>query len=179
MINSDNLKYIQILWDFMRMDQKVEKSDCMVVLGCSDIKVVNIEIEHRKEAKDRIQDKNNIEYNPLTIIHSNKESVEKTMDNKLIACLTNIKNGTRSFIEGDCYEIGTDIENDLCLTGKFISRNHAKIIVENGKYYLIDCNSKNGTFINSVRIPVGNPVEIFNNSEIYFADECFIFTVER
>lgn len=52
------------------------------------------------------------------------------------------KNGTRSFIEGDCYEIGTDIENDLCLTGKFISRNHAKIIVENGKYYLIDCNSK-------------------------------------
>lgn len=131
------------------------------------------------EAKDRIQDKNNIEYNPLTIIHSNKESVEKTMDNKLIACLTNIKNGTRSFIEGDCYEIGTDIENDLCLTGKFISRNHAKIIVENGKYYLIDCNSKNGTFINSVRIPVGNPVEIFNNSEIYFADECFIFTVER
>lgn len=109
----------------------------------------------------------------------NKESVEKTMDNKLIACLTNIKKGTRSFIEGDCYEIGTDIENDLCLTGKFISRNHAKIIVENGKYYLIDCNSKNGTFINSVRIPVGNPVEIFNNSEIYFADECFIFTVER
>lgn len=139
----------------------------------------SVEIEHRKEAKDRIQDKNDIEYNPLTIIHSNKESVEKTMDNKLIAYLTNIKNGTRSFIEGDCYEIGTDIENDLCLTGKFISRNHAKIIVENGKYYLIDCNSKNGTFINSVRIPVGNPVEIFNNSEIYFADECFIFTVER
>lgn len=139
----------------------------------------SVEIEHRKEAKDRIQDKNDIEYNPLTIIHSNKESVEKTMDNKLIACLTNIKKGTRSFIEGDCYEIGTDIENDLCLTGKFISRNHAKIIVENGKYYLIDCNSKNGTFINSVRIPVGNPVEIFNNSEIYFADECFIFTVER
>ena len=36
MINSDNLKYIQILWDFMRMDQNVEKSDCMMVLGCSD-----------------------------------------------------------------------------------------------------------------------------------------------
>lgn len=51
----------------------------------------SVEIEHRKEAKDRIQDKNDIEYNPLTIIHSNKESVEKTMDNKLIACLTNIK----------------------------------------------------------------------------------------
>lgn len=55
MINSDNLKYIQILWDFMRMDQNVEKSDCMVVLGCSDIKVVNIAIElYKKGLADKV-----------------------------------------------------------------------------------------------------------------------------
>lgn len=37
MINNDDLKYIQILWDFMKMNQKIEKSDCMIVLGCADL----------------------------------------------------------------------------------------------------------------------------------------------
>ena len=43
-MNNDNIKYIQILWDFMRMNQELEKTDCMIVLGCSDIKVANVAI---------------------------------------------------------------------------------------------------------------------------------------
>ena len=49
MVNNDDLKYIQILWDFMKMNQKIEKSDCMIVLGCADLKVVNTAIDLYKK----------------------------------------------------------------------------------------------------------------------------------
>ena len=55
MVNSDDLKYIQILWDFMKMNQKIEKVDCMIVLGCSDIKVVDLAINlYKKGLADKI-----------------------------------------------------------------------------------------------------------------------------
>ena len=41
---NDNIEYIQTLWDFMRMDQALEKADCMLVLGCSDVKVADVAI---------------------------------------------------------------------------------------------------------------------------------------
>lgn len=49
MIDNDDLKYIQILWEFMRMNQEIEKSDCMIVLGCSDVKVGDIAIDLYKQ----------------------------------------------------------------------------------------------------------------------------------
>lgn len=45
MINQDDLKYIQILWDFMKLNQPLKKADCIIVLGCSDIKVANVAID--------------------------------------------------------------------------------------------------------------------------------------
>lgn len=39
------IEYIQILWDFMNLNQKLEKVDCMIVLGCSDINVANVAID--------------------------------------------------------------------------------------------------------------------------------------
>lgn len=45
MINQDDLKYIQILWDFMKLNQPLEKVDCIIVLGCSDMKVADVAID--------------------------------------------------------------------------------------------------------------------------------------
>ena len=45
MINKDDLKYIQILWDFMKLNQPLKKADCLIVLGCSDIKVADVAID--------------------------------------------------------------------------------------------------------------------------------------
>lgn len=36
---------IQILWDYMRMNQELKKSDCILVLGCSDITIVDRAVE--------------------------------------------------------------------------------------------------------------------------------------
>ncbi len=48
-------KFIQILWDFMRMNQTIEKADCIIVLGCSDIKVANVAIDlYKKRMAEKI-----------------------------------------------------------------------------------------------------------------------------
>ena len=51
----DDIKYIQTLWDFMKMNQSLEKADCMIVLGCSDINVVDVAINvYNKGLADNI-----------------------------------------------------------------------------------------------------------------------------
>ncbi|MBI2252755.1 MAG: FHA domain-containing protein [Armatimonadetes bacterium] len=50
-------------------------------------------------------------------------------------------------------KIGRDKNNDFILPlDKFISRNHAQIKVKDGKYYIEDLKSANGTFINEKQI---------------------------
>ena len=58
-----------------------------------------------------------------------------------------------------------------------ISRNHAQIISENGRYYVIDNGSKNHTYVNGKMIPVETKVEIFPGNKIYFANEEFTFFI--
>ena len=48
--------------------------------------------------------------------------------------------------------IGRAEENDIVLMNKSLSRRHARIEVLPGKITLTDLNSKNGTFVNNVRI---------------------------
>ena len=110
MINSDNLKYIQILWDFMRMDQTVEKSDCMVVLGCSDIKVVNIAIElYKKGLADKViftGGYGKITKNIWNIPEADKFAeiaIDEYQDSNLVQeyILNSISNGNNIFMVGD------------------------------------------------------------------------------
>ena len=41
----EDVELIQILWDYMRMNQKIEKSDCIIALGTSDISVAHVASE--------------------------------------------------------------------------------------------------------------------------------------
>ena len=43
---------------------------------------------------------------------------------------------------------------DYCLDNEAVSRYHAKITVEDGIFYLYDLNSKNGTYLNGVRLNI-------------------------
>ena len=48
--------------------------------------------------------------------------------------------------------IGRDRANDLTLTDPQISRRHARVWEDGGRYYVRDERSTNGTFVNGVRI---------------------------
>ena len=65
----------------------------------------------------------------------------------------------------------------------YVSRNnavgkvHAEIITRDGRYYLKDLNSRNGSFINGERIDSGKEYEINNNDRISFANSDYRFIV--
>ena len=50
------------------------------------------------------------------------------------------------------FEIGRRETNDLRLAGSEVSRDHAQIATENGKFVLRDRNSRYGTFVNGEQV---------------------------
>lgn len=77
------------------------------------------------------------------------------------------------------FRIGKMIEgNDFCIRNNTVSRRHAEIIKEQGKYYIFDLNSTNGTFLNGRQIHCGVKEELSNGMFIRMANEDFIFWME-
>jgi sigma-B regulation protein RsbU (phosphoserine phosphatase) len=63
------------------------------------------------------------------------------------------------------YTIGRQPGSDLLLEDNFVSRKHAEIVYENGSFYIVDQDSKHGTFLN------GSPVKrhkLSNNDAVHF-----------
>ncbi len=58
-----------------------------------------------------------------------------------------------------------------------VSRSHADIITRGQRYFVIDLNSKNRTFINNQALPVQQEVEIFNGDRLKLANEEFVFSI--
>lgn len=56
-----------------------------------------------------------------------------------------------------------------------VSRNHADIITRNHRYYIIDHNSTNKTYVDDLVIPVEKEVELFLGTRIKLANEEFVF----
>lgn len=55
-------------------------------------------------------------------------------------------------LTGNRLKIGKLAENDLVLDMSSLSREHCQIFFHQGRYYIQDLNSKNGTYVNGVRI---------------------------
>jgi hypothetical protein len=56
-----------------------------------------------------------------------------------------------------------------------VSRSHADIISRSGKYFIVDLNSKNKTYVNGVPVPAQQEIEIHNGDTIRLANEEFEF----
>ena len=55
MNNKTDFELIQILWDYMHLNHKLEKADAILVLGCSDISVVDVGVDvYKKGYADKI-----------------------------------------------------------------------------------------------------------------------------
>jgi sigma-B regulation protein RsbU (phosphoserine phosphatase) len=48
--------------------------------------------------------------------------------------------------------LGRQYDSDICLTGKAISRQHARILSRDDAYFVEDLDSSNGTFLNGMRL---------------------------
>jgi pSer/pThr/pTyr-binding forkhead associated (FHA) protein len=60
--------------------------------------------------------------------------------------------GATFTLEGDQLNIGRDSTNDVTINDAEISRHHARLTFQGGKYVLEDLGSTNGTFVNGQRL---------------------------
>src|SRR5215470_16853631 len=60
--------------------------------------------------------------------------------------------GAAYTLEGDQITIGRDSNNEIVINDAEISRRHARLTFQGGKYVLEDLGSTNGTFVNGQRL---------------------------
>ncbi|GAC1400962.1 MAG: hypothetical protein NVS4B12_10340 [Ktedonobacteraceae bacterium] len=94
----------------------------------------------------------------------------------LLARLTMQNMGGRSYrFHQVVTTIGRTNGNDLIIVGRTVSRKHARLWFDAGRWFLEDLQSANGTLINGMRIV--QPMVLNDGDVINFGDEVVVFNV--
>jgi eukaryotic-like serine/threonine-protein kinase len=86
----------------------------------------------------------------------------------------------RSFrFHQDLTTIGRTNGNDLIISGRTVSRRHAKLWFDgaSGHWYLADIQSANGTFVNQMRLQPNQAVALNDGDILNFGDEIVLFNI--
>src|SRR6266542_3674815 len=59
----------------------------------------------------------------------------------------------------DSVSIGRSSSNDLVFNHLSLSRHHARVIQKEGRFFVEDAGSRNGTFLNGVRLRQTSPLK--------------------
>lgn len=97
------------------------------------------------------------------------------LESQFSAYLIRIKYNEKVAVAGPVFRIGKERSavNYFISDNTAISRNHASIVIKDRRYYVIDHNSTNHTYINGQLIPSNVEVEVFNRTKIRLANEEF------
>ena len=94
----------------------------------------------------------------------------------IFAKLYRVKTDEDIEINTSPFRLGRDSERvQYFIDNKDVSRKHAEIIRQGSRYYIIDANSKNSTFVNGKKIDSGYETELYEEDRILLANEEFIF----
>jgi pSer/pThr/pTyr-binding forkhead associated (FHA) protein len=81
--------------------------------------------------------------------------------------------GREHLLGGESITIGRAIENEIVITSKRVSREHARVRREGWRAILEDLGSTNGTFLNDERIM--SPMELHDKDRIKIGDVVLVF----
>src|SRR5919204_6725834 len=76
----------------------------------------------------------------------------------------------------DSVTIGRDTGNDLVLESAAVSRDHASVSFRDGRWYVEDRGSFNGTFLNGARVQPGMPLPLRHADRITVGTETLLFS---
>lgn len=120
----------------------------------------------------------NVSYDPLQISSSvNKSSNKLSGKVRSRAVLIRNINNTQIPINSPVFKMGKSPDaNNYCLSDNpAISRCHACILHKNNRYYIIDNNSTNHTYVNGIKLQPHKEYAISSNDKIKMANESFCF----
>jgi pSer/pThr/pTyr-binding forkhead associated (FHA) protein len=72
--------------------------------------------------------------------------------------------------------IGRGPENDLTIPSSAVSRRHAALAFHEGRWYIEDRGSYNGTFLNGARVNPSTPLPLRHADRIEIGGEAFLFS---
>ena len=72
--------------------------------------------------------------------------------------------------------VGRGDENDLSLEATNVSRRHPRVSFRDGRWFLEDRGSFNGTYLNGIRIPPGVPMSLRHADRIGVGTELLLFS---
>jgi len=72
--------------------------------------------------------------------------------------------------------IGRDPTNDLVMESAAISREHAAVTFRDGRWYVEDRGSFNGTYLNGTRVVPGTPLPLRHADRISIGTETLLFS---
>src|SRR6266508_6250525 len=87
-----------------------------------------------------------------------------------------------TFLDGTEHElkgsvtIGRDATNDLTFASPTVSREHAAVTLRDGRWYVEDRGSFNGTFLNGTRVQPGTPLPLRHADRISIGTDTLIFS---
>jgi pSer/pThr/pTyr-binding forkhead associated (FHA) protein len=76
----------------------------------------------------------------------------------------------------DSVSIGRDTENDLVMESAAVSREHAAVTFHDGRWFVEDRRSFNGTYLNGTRVVPGTPLPLRHADSISIGTETLIFS---
>lgn len=77
----------------------------------------------------------------------------------------------------DVTTIGRTNGNDLIISGRTVSRRHARFWFDSNRWYIADMQSANGTLVNNMRIQPNQAVPLNDGDIISFGDEIVTFNI--
>lgn len=130
-----------------------------------------------KEYHDSTADKPSLNYQPLEEnAYKGETMILKKKDTGNNPYLQEKEGGEKIIINSNSFMIGR-IENfvNYVIDNSAVGKIHAEITNENGEFFVMDCNSRNGTFLNDIRLVSNTKNKIRYNDILRLANKEYIF----
>ena len=124
--------------------------------------------------------------NEISNNNDNNNNIMPSLSNDNLVLSDNLSGKKKAYLFRQVNNEKIEINREYFMLGKYqyasytfyndsVSRTHATIITENNEYFIVDNESKNGTFLNGKKIAPNTKIKLHNMDLITLANETLVF----